>query len=419
MRRLSLPVGVALAMLSLAPIATVTSSADAASGPVRAERSAARAAPVAPTAPVAPALPAGIPDEIDLLTAVPALQSALGDRYGGYWIDARAGREVMHVAVVGATGADRATVARLTGGHPAVRTESVRHGYDDLLAAQEEIAVSMQGRGTDFTVDVDVATNRVVVSTESADARTTAATAQGAARRGVERRTVQRAPARTGAAGARPAPPGDRMPAADVGAAVAIEPNARIEVAPSTRDRWTYPPYEAGLAVTTAVGSTRYLCTSGFLFRSSAIGYFASTAGHCGPIGSPTWIGRLRADSIRHNGYYSSRQVTADASLIYRGAAWVPWPVIHSVTHPSVAGQFSNAQLANGLSLCFEGDDERQPELRRGRAGQPVAVLRRDRPFLPLHVHQLPERPRRQRRRRSTACSRATAPRPRAWCRRR
>jgi hypothetical protein len=47
--------------------------------------------------------------------------------------------------------------------------------------------------------------------------------------------------------------------------------------------------------------------------------------------------------------------VTADAGLIYRGAAWVPWPVIHSVTHPSVAGQFSNAQLANGLSLCFEG----------------------------------------------------------------
>src|SRR5690606_41629502 len=67
--------------------------------------------------------PTDIATELDLTVVVPALQDAFGDRYGGYWIEDRRHDDVLHVAVVDATEADRATVAGLTGHHPRVVTE--------------------------------------------------------------------------------------------------------------------------------------------------------------------------------------------------------------------------------------------------------------------------------------------------------
>src|SRR5690606_22064119 len=136
--------------------------------------------------------PTDIATELDLTVVVPALQDAFGDRYGGYWIEDRRRDDVLHVAVVDATEADRATVAGLTGHHPRVVTDAVTHGYDDLLAAQDEIALSMDPDEGDFTVEVDVAANKVVVRTEAADVTTTTREAREAARRGARRQNRER-----------------------------------------------------------------------------------------------------------------------------------------------------------------------------------------------------------------------------------
>src|SRR5690606_36762267 len=138
---------------------------------------------------------------------------AFGERYGGYWIEDRRHDDVLHVAVVDATEEDRATVAGLTGHHPWVVTDAVTHGYDDLLAAQDEIALSLDPDEGDFTVEVDVAANTVVVRTEGAEDSATTGEAREAARRGAPRqnRARSRAP-RAGTPWRTPGPRDPRVP---------------------------------------------------------------------------------------------------------------------------------------------------------------------------------------------------------------
>ena len=80
---------------------------------------------------------------VDIVAAVPTLQETFADRYGGYWIEGEGATAVVHVGVVGATEADRATVARLTGGDARVVTDAVANGYDALVAASEEITETL------------------------------------------------------------------------------------------------------------------------------------------------------------------------------------------------------------------------------------------------------------------------------------
>lgn len=306
--------------------------------------------------------------DLDLTSVVPALQQAFGDRYGGYWFEVRERDDVMHVAVVGATARDRATVARLTGRHPRVVTDAVEHGYDELLAAQDEIALSRDPEAGDFTVGVDVATNSVVVTTEQADTAAVAADARQAARRGPARHARERAGAppridpggsarvrapRGPSATTAPASPGD-----DLATAVTIEPRAAIDIAP-VADRNTFPPYEGGLSTRIVVGNRINGCTTGLLFVNG-FGRFASTAGHCGRVGDGVVIGPRIVDVIRANGYHGYPWVMADASLVSLSArGWASWPEIRAGAggrdHRGVTGKYRNAQITTGLRLCFEG----------------------------------------------------------------
>jgi hypothetical protein len=270
---------------------------------------------------------------------VPALQEAFGERYGGYWLDVRRRNDVMHLGVVGATDADRATVASLTSGHPRVTTDSVAQGYDALMAAKDEIAASLDPADGHFSVDVDVAANAVVVHTEG-DGHAAAATAPEAARRGVNRRAE-----RTGA-----------PPAADPASALRIEPQSDIAVEPLV-NRDVFPPHEAGLGITVAVGPYLLRCTTGWMFWNPYYGAFGSTAGHCSRNGDGVVIGGRIVDVVRANGYQGVPTVIGDASLYSLSAAgWPSWPaVITDWGHYGVSQKFSNAEMAPGLSLCFEG----------------------------------------------------------------
>ena len=177
---------------------------------------------------------------------------AFGERYGGYWIEVRDTDDVMHVGVVGATPADGELVAQVTGGHPRVVTDPVDHGLADLLAAQDEIAASIDPEDGNFAVETDPATNSVIVRTESDTAAETLAVAQDAARRGAAEQADS--PAEEPREGPVPAPPAAIAPAAeappaeapatDVAAAVTVEPTTDIVVEPL--DRYNFPPFEAG-----------------------------------------------------------------------------------------------------------------------------------------------------------------------------
>lgn len=297
-----------------------------------------------------------VADELDLTTVIPALQDAFGERYGGYWIEVRRHDDLMHVAVVGATPADGETVAQLTARHPRVVTDAVTHGYDDLLAAQDEIALSLDPAAGHFTVDVDVETNSVVVSTESSDATTTAAVARDAARRGAVR--PPRAPGAPPAGSPAAAPSraaASSPPAADLAAAVRVEPAASIAVEPVGATRNTFPPYESGLYTRIAYGGRLVGCTTGFLFRNG-YGVFGSTAGHCGRVNDGVLIGPHIVDVIRANGYQGYPWVMADTSLISLSArGWAYWPEIHGAGHRGITAKYRNAQITRGLRLCFEG----------------------------------------------------------------
>ncbi len=293
--------------------------------------------------------------DLDLTAVVPALEAAFGDRYGGYWLERRRNHDVMHVGVVEPTAEDVAAVAALTGGHRHVVTDAVAEGYEALEAAKEEIAASLDPSAGDFAVAVDVAANAVVVQTEG-DGATAEAIAPDAARRGAARRAE-----RDRAEGRRPGRPGraDRLPA-DPAAAVRIEPQSAIDLEPlglHPGGRDSFPPHEAGLGITVAVGSTRIRCTTAFLFANAYFGFFGSTAGHCGRIGDGVVVGNVIVDVIRFNSYHSAGTVWADTSLFSLSARGFPgWPVVHAqATHHALSGVFHNSQMSAGLVLCFEG----------------------------------------------------------------
>ena len=345
MRRTRLPAAVVL-VVALG----VLSAFAPASGPVAGAAPPSGAAPDrgGTSSPVAPAAAPGVTgagDDVAMSELVPTLQQHFGTRFGGWWIEWRGSRPTMHVAVVQAGRADRAALSQLAG-RLRVTTHAVEHGYDSLVAAADEVAATLAHGAADFAVGVDVATNAVVVET-AADPATTAATARPAARRG----------AATEAAAAA---------AADIGAAVVIEPGAAIDIAtghapptplaPGGGNRNSFPPFEAGLSVRIYVGSTIFGCTSGLLFRNG-FGRFGSTAGHCGRVNSPVVMGPHIVDVVRANGYFGRSLIRADAALFSMSArGFSSRSVVHvQGGHRTIGSALSNAQIARGLGLCFEG----------------------------------------------------------------
>jgi hypothetical protein len=366
MRRSRLPLTVVPSIIvAVALVATTAVAGPESPSGGAAPADAATAQPA--TAASLPGFPAQqLADEIDLTTVIPALQDTFGERYGGYWIEARHRREVMHVAVVGATADDEATVQAIAGGDPRVRTDAVTHGYDDLLAAQEEIALSLDPAAGHFTVDLDVPTNRVVVQTASPDVSGTEVVAADAARRGAQERGDRRRRERPGRPGPRtePAPGAGTAPPTDLATAVVVEPDAAIEVRSAAGaavaagpSRGIFPPAESGLATVVNVGGWLFSCTTGLEFVNG-FGYFTSTAGHCGRVGDGVIIGPVIVDSIRANGYQGQQWVMADVSMVSLSARGFPgWPMIDTGDYGQrpIAGKYRNAQIGGGLGLCFEG----------------------------------------------------------------
>jgi hypothetical protein len=307
-----------------------------------------------------------VADDLDLTVVVPALQERFGERYGGYWLEVpgTSGRgsgrpvrnDVMHVGVVGATRADRVAVAQIVGRHPRVVTDAVTHGYNDLLAAEEEVAASLAATPqANFTVETEVASNRVVVRSEGADLGRTKASARDAARRGVAERGRATANKRSPSAPTTAAP-GVAARAEDLAEAVEVVPASDVAVELMGSSRRSFPPYEAGLEVGVSYWGVMYRCTSGFLF-ANGYGLFGSTAGHCGGPRGGVYIGGRGVDSIRLNTYHSDRTVRADVGMYSLSARW--W-LAHAVIHGNgyhlrVVNKYSNAQLGVGLRLCFEG----------------------------------------------------------------
>ena len=276
-------------------------------------------------------------DEIDVTTVVPALEATFGERFGGYWIDEA---DVMHVGVVDATRRDRSAVARIVGRYPRVVTDAVANGYDALVAASDAVAATLDRAAGHFAVGVDVARNSVVVQTEAAAPGPTDAAARDAARRSV--------------AGSQEA---GSEAADDIGAAVVVEPAARIAIEPATSSRTGFPPFEAGLSILVYVPGVTYGCTTGLMFRNG-FGNFGSTAGHCGPVNSPVVLGGRIADVIRGNGYYSAQTVRGDVGAFSLGVlGWSGRNYVHTqgAGHRVIVGKLSNTQIALGLRLCFEG----------------------------------------------------------------
>jgi hypothetical protein len=368
MRRFSLPVAIALVS-----VLTVVVPPVAGAGPEAPDRppGAAHASPTGDAVSSSRAATAAdsatapydqVALELDPTVIVPALMDAFGERYGGYWIELRGAEDVLHVNVVGATAADGEVVAQVTGGHPRVVTDPVEHSQADLMAAQDEIASTIDPGDGNFAVEADLAGNRVVVRTESADEAGTLAVAQEAARRGAaERRAVPRSERREGPAPAPPAapevtgaPPAD-TPAADVAAAVTVEPQTQIEITP--QDRRNFPPYEAGQHALIAWPGRLVSCTTGFLFHNPYFGYFGSTAGHCGPVGSGVAIAPNLADQVRANSYFPNPWVMADTAFISMSVhPWPAWPMINTGNGArGITGRYLNTQLGTGLRLCFEG----------------------------------------------------------------
>lgn len=223
---------------------------------------------------------------------IPALQEAFGSRYGGFWIDPRRGGDVMHVGVVGATPEDAAVVSRLTGGHRRVVTDPVELGYDELLAAQDEVSRTLAGTGGNVAVTADVATTSLVVQTASADPARVTRPARDAARRGV--------------AGERARP--------DPATAVVVERDPSIAITPPV-DRVRWNAYEAGLRVSTASTSLRTVCTSGFALRNARFGYLVSTAGHCNRMPAVVALGSRWVTSMSLNRYHGVTRMAADVSF--------------------------------------------------------------------------------------------------------
>lgn len=368
MRRFSLPVAIAVAISVTVVVPPIAGAGpEGADPPSRVEHAVASGSHPVLDAVTAPANSVAAPYdqialELDPTVIVPALMEAFGERYGGYWIEVRETDDVMHVGVVGATPADGELVAQVTGGHPRVVTDPVEHGLTDLLAAQDEIAASIDPDDGNFAVETDPATNSVVVRTESSDEAGTLAVAQDAARRGAgEQETAAAGEPRRGPV---PAPPAEaaeapeapaEAPATDVATAVTVEPATDIVIEP--QDRRNFPPFEAGQIALIAWPGRQVQCTTGFLFHSRYFGYFGSTAGHCGNVGHGVAIIPHIVDAIRMNGYFPNKWVSADTAFFSLSARpWPAWPMINTGNGVrGITGRYLNTQIGTGLRLCFEG----------------------------------------------------------------
>lgn len=369
MRRFSVPVAIAVAItLTVVVPPFAGAGPDEADRPSRVERAVASGSHPVLDAITASANSVAAPYdqvalELDPTVIVPALMEAFGERYGGYWIEVRDTDDVMHVGVVGATPADGELVAQVTGGHPRVVTDPVDHGLADLLAAQDEIAASIDPEDGNFAVETDPATNSVIVRTESDTAAETLAVAQDAARRGAAEQADS--PAEEPREGPVPAPPAAIAPAAeappaeapatDVAAAVTVEPTTDIVVEPL--DRYNFPPFEAGQNALIAWPGRLVSCTTGYLFHNRYYGYFGSTAGHCGNVGAGVAIRPQLVDSVRMNSYFPNKWVMADTAFISMSARpWPAWPMINTGNGVrGITGRYLNTQIGTGLRLCFEG----------------------------------------------------------------
>jgi hypothetical protein len=124
----------------------------------------------------------------------------------------------------------------------------------------------------------------------------------------------------------------------------------------TTADRTNWWAYESGLSVTTASVWGWHACTSGFFFFHPYFGYFGSTAGHCGALGSYVAVGNTWVDAIRLNRYDGVGWVEADVGL-YSLSAWnfPAQPVVRANWPTGLTEKFRNAQIGRGLYLCFEG----------------------------------------------------------------
>ena len=314
-----------------------------------------RPAPTAAPAPTVGTPVRQIADDLDLTIVVPALQDAFGDRFGGFWIDPRSGGDVLHVGVVGATPDDAAAVGRVTGGHPGVVTDPVELGYDELLAAQDEVARSLAGTTDNVAVTADVATSSVVVQPAAdnlAEVAEVVPAARAAARRGV---TAERAKAPTDTGTVGDTRGGAAPPAPDPATAVVVEPDPTISITPAV-DRLGWRVYEAGLLATTASSSRRTACTSGFTFHHARWGYYGSTAGHCNPMPSFFGLGHRWIGGMAANKYYGVTRVAADVSMVSLTANRVGISAtIRSNPSTMVDARYANSQLGVGLRLCFDG----------------------------------------------------------------
>ena len=357
-----------------------------------------------------------VADELDLTTVVPALQKAFGDRYGGFWIEPERSRDRMHVAVVDATAEDAAVVARLTGGHRRVLTDAVGFGYDELRAAEDEIARSLDRGAGNFTVSTDVVTNSVVVRTAEQDPAAVAAPA--ADRRG------SAAPPPSPTRRRAPRPHRSRRPSLrhsrDVAQAVVVESDPTIG-----------PRTDGG-----PVGLVG--------LRVGAVGHDGEPLGlvrvHVGLLLPPLVLRVLRQ---HRRSLWPRRRVGRRRQLVdrrdpgvnrYDGVWWVEGDVaLYSLTGEGPPGLAHDPrQLADRAGRqvpqqpgrprpvpLLRGRRQRLGQLRHRRPLERVAVLRRRRARVLLLVHQLPRARPATAAGRCTTATRATHPWRRAWCRRR
>jgi hypothetical protein len=214
----------------------------------------------------------------------------------------------------------------------------VAHGYDELVAAQAEIAASLDPAAAPYAAGIDVPANQVVVQTASADAAGVTAQARDAA----ARTAAEQPPRRAGAA--------------DMASAVRVEPGADIAIQPT--DRYAFPPYYSGLYTRVWVGSSVLGCTTGWLWVTF-YGAWGSTAGHCGRVNEVVAIGNSLVDVNRFNTYEYASTVTADTAVYSLSVGHYPaYPIVHVGDGLRIVrDRLSNAQLGPGLPLCFVGSD--------------------------------------------------------------
>jgi hypothetical protein len=273
-----------------------------------------------------------------------AIERQAGDRYGGYWVEQRDGDDVVHVNVVDPTDADRSAAEAAEAADGAgddVEVHDAAHSYDQLVAARDSVASSLDRERTgDFAVGVDVPDNAVTVETERGDADATRLLALAALR---EQAAVT--------PNSDPDPGGsislDRLNVL-AGSAIGIEP---LSASPTE-----FPPYEAGLHLLISSTNAVIRCTSAFSF-SNASGTYGTTAGHCAKQGEQVRVGDTAVGPVSINSFQSASRVEADVALYSLTArGWDHQALIHgSGAHRRVSGSLSDGQIGNGLRLCFDG----------------------------------------------------------------